>query len=145
MRATLRGGSTSRRTLTPSFVCRARVSARCALAKWRGTNANHSGSAGPPSSRTTTASPAGVRRTRPSSCFNQWVTLPERQARPTEEPFRSKEKENYDMTTAKLTRAAGVCALLAGVLFLLPQFIHPEDNVMTVTTTGWAAAHLVNM
>jgi hypothetical protein len=49
------------------------------------------------------------------------------------------------MTTAKLTRAAGVCALLAGVLFLLPQFIHPEDNVMTVTTTGWAAAHLVNM
>jgi hypothetical protein len=48
------------------------------------------------------------------------------------------------MSTAKLTRAAGLCALLAGVLFLLPQFIHPEDEVAAVTTTGWAVAHLVN-
>jgi hypothetical protein len=30
------------------------------------------------------------------------------------------------------------------VLFLLPQFIHPEDEVASVTTTGWAVAHLVN-
>jgi len=49
------------------------------------------------------------------------------------------------MTAAKLTRAAGMCALLAGVLFLLPQFIHPVDEVASVTTTGWAVAHLVNM
>jgi hypothetical protein len=48
------------------------------------------------------------------------------------------------MTTSKLTRAAGLCALLAGVLFLLPQFIHPEDKVAEVTTTMWAVAHLVN-
>jgi hypothetical protein len=49
------------------------------------------------------------------------------------------------MTTAKLIRAAGLCALIAGVLFLLPQFIHPEDKVAEVTTTMWAVAHLVNM
>src|SRR5918996_315441 len=49
------------------------------------------------------------------------------------------------MTTAQLTRAAGLCALIAGVLFLLPQFIHPEDKVAEVTTTMWAVAHLVNM
>ncbi|MGH2790437.1 MAG: hypothetical protein ACRDJ0_05570 [Actinomycetota bacterium] len=49
------------------------------------------------------------------------------------------------MTTAKLTRTAGLCALVAGVLFLLPQFIHPEDKVSEVTTTMWAVAHLVNM
>ncbi len=49
------------------------------------------------------------------------------------------------MTTATLTRAAGVCAIVAGVLFTLPQFIHPEDEIAAVTTTGWAVAHLVNM
>jgi hypothetical protein len=49
------------------------------------------------------------------------------------------------MTTTKLMRAAGLCAVLAGALFLLPQFIHPEDEVASVTTTGWAIAHLVNM
>ena len=48
------------------------------------------------------------------------------------------------ITTAKLMRAAGLCALLAGVLFLLPQFIHPEDEVASVNTTGWVVAHLVN-
>jgi hypothetical protein len=49
------------------------------------------------------------------------------------------------LTTTKLMRAAGLCALLAGVLFVLPQFIHPEDEVASVTTTGWAVAHIVNM
>ena len=49
------------------------------------------------------------------------------------------------ITTAKLMRATGLCGLLAGVLFLLPQFIHPEDEVAAVTTSGWAVAHLVNM
>jgi hypothetical protein len=49
------------------------------------------------------------------------------------------------ITNAKLMRVAGLCALLAGVMFLLPQFIHPEDEVASVTTTGWAVAHLVNM
>ena len=48
------------------------------------------------------------------------------------------------ITNAKLMRVAGLCALLAGVLFLLPQFIHPEDKVAEVTTTMWAVAHLVN-
>ena len=47
------------------------------------------------------------------------------------------------MTTTKLMRAAGLCALLAGVLFLLPQFIHPKDEVASVTTTRWAVAHIV--
>lgn len=49
------------------------------------------------------------------------------------------------MTTSKLTRAAGLCALVAGLLFMLPQFIHPADEVASVTTTRWAVAHLVNM
>jgi hypothetical protein len=48
------------------------------------------------------------------------------------------------MTTTKLMRAAGMCAVVAGVLFVLPQFIHPEDELAAVTTTGWAVAHFVN-
>ncbi len=48
------------------------------------------------------------------------------------------------ITTTKLLRAAGIAAIVAGALFLLPQFIHPEDHVAQVTTTGWAVAHLVN-
>jgi hypothetical protein len=49
------------------------------------------------------------------------------------------------LTTTKLMRAAGLCALIAGMLFLLPQFIHPEDEIAQVTTSGWAVAHMVNM
>lgn len=49
------------------------------------------------------------------------------------------------ITTTKLTRAAGLSAIAAGLLFLLPQFIHPEDEVWQVTTTAWAVAHLVNV
>jgi len=53
-------------------------------------------------------------------------------------------KEIETITTTKLIQAAGIAALVAGALFLLPQFIHPEDQVAQVTTTGWAVAHLVN-
>lgn len=49
------------------------------------------------------------------------------------------------ITITKLIRAAGIAALVAGALFLLPQFIHPEDQIAQVTTSGWAVAHLVNM
>ena len=49
------------------------------------------------------------------------------------------------MSTTKLMRAAGLCAVVASLLFILPQFIHPEDEVAQVTTTAWAVAHLVNM
>jgi len=53
-------------------------------------------------------------------------------------------KEIETITTTKLIRAAGIAALVAGALFLLPQFIHPEDHVAQVTTTRWVVAHLVN-
>lgn len=53
-------------------------------------------------------------------------------------------KEIETITTTKLIRAAGIAALVAGALFLLPQFIHPEDQIAQVTTSSWAVAHLVN-
>ena len=41
------------------------------------------------------------------------------------------------ITTAKLTRGAGLAATLAGLLYILIQFIHPHEDLATVTTTGW--------
>lgn len=42
------------------------------------------------------------------------------------------------MTTSKLSRAAGLSAALAGLLFIGIQFIHPSDELASVTTQAWA-------
>jgi hypothetical protein len=39
------------------------------------------------------------------------------------------------MTNAKLTRAAGICAVLAGAIFIGVQIGHPKLNVESITTT----------
>jgi hypothetical protein len=44
------------------------------------------------------------------------------------------------LTTRNLTRAAGVSAALAGLLYVTVQFIHPTETVASVTTTAWAVA-----
>jgi hypothetical protein len=49
------------------------------------------------------------------------------------------------ITTTKLTRAAGLSAVLAGLLFMFIQFIHPEENVGSVTTTAWTVTHLLTL
>ncbi len=41
------------------------------------------------------------------------------------------------ITTAMLTRAAGVSAVLSGLLYIVIQPIHPEENSATVTSTAW--------
>jgi hypothetical protein len=42
------------------------------------------------------------------------------------------------LTTSKLTRAAGVSAALAGLLYITVQFIHPAETVASVSTPAWA-------
>lgn len=42
------------------------------------------------------------------------------------------------MTKSKLSRAAGISAVLAGVLFIGIQFIHPTDELASVTSQAWA-------
>jgi len=42
------------------------------------------------------------------------------------------------VTYAGLTRAAAVAAILSGILYVGIQFIHPEENLETVTTDAWA-------
>lgn len=44
------------------------------------------------------------------------------------------------MTTSKLSRATAMSAVLAGLLFIGIQFIHPVDEAASVTTRVWATA-----
>jgi len=41
------------------------------------------------------------------------------------------------ITTTRLTRAAGICAAMAGLIFIVVQIKHPPMNVTSVTTTQW--------
>ena len=41
------------------------------------------------------------------------------------------------ITTTRLTRAAGICAPVAGLIFIAVQIKHPPMDVHTVTTTDW--------
>jgi hypothetical protein len=47
------------------------------------------------------------------------------------------------MTRTKLFRAAGAAAVVAGLLFVLLQFIHPDETIPNVTTTTWKVVHVV--
>lgn len=42
------------------------------------------------------------------------------------------------LTTSTITRAAGVAAVLAGLLFIIIQPIHPPEELATVPGTAWA-------
>ena len=41
------------------------------------------------------------------------------------------------ITATRLTRAAGICAAIAGLIFIAVQIKHPPMNVDSVTTTQW--------
>ena len=49
------------------------------------------------------------------------------------------------ITPAKLTRAAGFSALLAGLLYMFVQIIHPHEDVTQVVTTGWTVTHILTL
>ena len=49
------------------------------------------------------------------------------------------------ITNTKLGRAAGLCAVAAGLLYIVVQLIHPDENVAQVTTTAWTATHLLTL
>jgi len=45
------------------------------------------------------------------------------------------------ITASKLISWAGLAAILAGILFIVIQIIHPADNLSSVTTGRWAIVH----
>ncbi len=50
-----------------------------------------------------------------------------------------------DITSSRLTRAAGVSAVLSGLLFIVIQPIHPLEEVSNVSTGLWATVHYMTM
>jgi hypothetical protein len=49
------------------------------------------------------------------------------------------------ITTTKLTRSAGLCAVAAGLLFIGVQINHPHLDVTFVTTTEWTVRQTLKM
>jgi hypothetical protein len=49
------------------------------------------------------------------------------------------------ITTSALLRAAGVSAALSGLLFIVIQPIHPDENAATVSTTAWVVVALMTI
>jgi hypothetical protein len=49
------------------------------------------------------------------------------------------------ITPSALTRAAGVSAALAGLIYIVIQFIHPSDVVASITTPMWLVVHLLSL
>jgi hypothetical protein len=49
------------------------------------------------------------------------------------------------LTASKLTRWAGLSAMVAGILFVIIQPIHPADTLSSVTTSTWAVVHYLTI
>jgi hypothetical protein len=49
------------------------------------------------------------------------------------------------ISTNKLSRAAGLCAVAAGLLYIIVQLIHPDETVEEVTTTVWIVTHWLTL
>ena len=49
------------------------------------------------------------------------------------------------ITTTRLTRATGICAAVAGAIFIAVQIKHPAMNVSSVTTTDWAVRSIAKV
>ena len=49
------------------------------------------------------------------------------------------------ITTSKLIRWAGLSAMVAGILFIVIQTIHPPDILSSVTTGAWAIVHYLSI
>ena len=49
------------------------------------------------------------------------------------------------ITTSRLIRWAGLSAMMAGILFIVIQTIHPADILSSVTTGRWAIVHYLSI
>ena len=53
--------------------------------------------------------------------------------------------EHMKITTSNLIRWAGLAAMVAGILFVAIQPIHPADILSSVTTSRWAIIHSLDI
>src|SRR4051812_39053277 len=54
-------------------------------------------------------------------------------------------EKRMSITTTRLTRGAGLSAVVAGLLFIVIQLVHPHEDVAAVTTTAWIVVALLTM
>lgn len=48
------------------------------------------------------------------------------------------------ITASTLTRAAAIAAALSGLIYIVIQFIHPADEVGSLTTQAWVTVHTLS-
>lgn len=48
------------------------------------------------------------------------------------------------ITPTALTRAAAIATVLAGLIYIVVQFIHPADEVASLTTQQWVVVHVLS-
>jgi hypothetical protein len=49
------------------------------------------------------------------------------------------------MNHSRLFRVAGLAAVVAGLVFVLLQFIHPDETIQNVTTMTWKVVHVMTL
>src|SRR4051812_21200967 len=54
-------------------------------------------------------------------------------------------EKRMSITTTRLMRGAGLSAVVAGLLFIVIQLVHPHEDVASVTTTAWVVVALLTM
>lgn len=54
-------------------------------------------------------------------------------------------ESNVKITTSTLFRLAGLSAMIAGILFVVVQMIHPPEVLSSVTTSTWAIVHYMTI
>ena len=57
------------------------------------------------------------------------------------QPPAPQEESKVKITAAKLISWAGLSAMVAGILFVVIQPLHPPDTLMSVTTNTWTIIH----
>jgi len=60
-------------------------------------------------------------------------------------PEDSMKEKTMKVTPAGLSRSAGISAVVAGLLFVVIQPIHPHDTLASVTTNVWATIHYLTL
>lgn len=54
-------------------------------------------------------------------------------------------RQSWRMTSARLVQIGALAAVVAGLLFIAIQFVHPADELAEVTTTTWGIVHCVSL
>ncbi|KAB2331276.1 hypothetical protein [Bacillus mesophilum] len=54
-------------------------------------------------------------------------------------------KNNWDATAESFIKFAGLCAILAGLLYISIQFFHPADQLSSVNTNLWMIAAVITI